>query len=115
MRFRSRIGTSSIGRFEETLENCGSRLLGVTLPFFSKPAEPDSWLLDIAKPTLPEDRCLRKPSAGLKPTTPDLLGALGGVAGAFAGGVVAKELTRRRMARERRGAGSSLVSMETQF
>lgn len=34
MRFRSRIGTSSIGRFEETLENCGSRLSGVTLPFF---------------------------------------------------------------------------------
>ena len=33
----------------------------------------------------------------------------------FAPDAVVSRITRRRMARERRGAGSSLVSMETQF
>lgn len=47
---------SGLERFEETLENCWSRLLGVILPVFSQFSEPNSWLLDIAKPTLPEDR-----------------------------------------------------------
>ena len=59
-------------------------------------------------------RAARRRRAGL--SVPGAFPALGD---SGVGSPRAKELqglkTRRRMARERRGAGSSLVSMETQF